>query len=300
MRTALPPIFICGLVRNAAAPLRQTLGAIKAIEDNCESSFVLVVTNDNFDETDAILRAWKNSSADHDVLWLDGLEKAFHERLDRIAIARNFCLQRLRACPEVKFPLIMVVDFDGPNTHLSANNVLETTCNANFQWDGIFANQRQAYYDIYALRHDQWCPSDCWEEVRRATTFPWRNRKARVAIEKFVHRRQFRIRPEHPPIAVRSAFGGLAIYRTDAIRGLWYASREKDSRLTCEHVLFNALLRERGGKLFIVPSLLNDAPMEHLGPLSGTELPHDLCLVRSLGTLAPLRAQTAGAQIEQN
>jgi hypothetical protein len=277
MRAVLPPIFICGLIRNAAAPLRETLRAIKAVEDICESSFVVVVTNDNIDETDAVLRTWRNLSGDHDVLWLDGLEKAFPERLDRIAIARNFCLERLRASPEAKFPFVMVVDFDGPNTRLSAENVLETISNANFQWDGIFANQRQAYYDIYALRHDQWCPSDCWEEIKRAITFPWRNRKARLAREKFVHSRQFRIRPEHPPIAVRSAFGGLGVYRTDAIRGLWYASRERGSRLTCEHVLFNALLRERGGKLFIVPSLLNDAPIEHLGPLSGTELPHGLC-----------------------
>jgi hypothetical protein len=276
MRAALPPIFICGLIRDAATPLRQTLGAIKAIEGICESSLVLVVTNDNnVDETDAVLRAWRNSSADHDVLWLDGLEKAFPERLDRIATARNFCLQRLRGCAEGRFPLVMVVDFDGPNIHLSADNVSAAISRGDFQWDGIFANQRQAYYDIYALRHDQWCPTDCWEEVKRATTFPWRNRKARVAIERFVHRRQFKIRPEHPPIAVRSAFGGLAIYRTDAIRGLWYASRENGSRPTCEHVLFNAMLRERGGKLFIVPSLLNDAPREHLGPLSGAELPNE-------------------------
>jgi hypothetical protein len=274
MRTALPPTFICGLVRNAAAPLRQTLGAIKALAAICERSFVLVVTNDNIDETDAVLRAWKNSSADHDVLWLDGLEKAFPERLDRVAAARNLCLQQLRARPEAEFPLIIIMDLDGPNIHLSANALLESVSNASFQWDGIFANQRQAYYDIYALRHDQWCPDDCWEEIRRATTFPWRNRKARVAKEKFVHSRQFRIRPEHPPIAVRSAFGGLAIYRTDSIKGSWYASRDKDWRLTCEHVLFNAQLREMGGKLFIVPSLLNDAPMEHLGPLSGTEMPH--------------------------
>jgi hypothetical protein len=215
------------------------------------------------------------------------LEKALPERLDRIATARNFCLQQLRVRSEAKFPLIMIIDLDGPNIHLNGDTVLESVSKPNFQWDGIFANQRQAYYDIYALRHDQWCPNDCWEEARqeerRATMFPWRNRKARAiekkarAIEKFVHSRQFRIRPEHPPIFVRSAFGGLAVYRTDAIRELWYASRDKDSRLVCEHVLFNALLRERRGKLFIVPSLLNDAPTEHLGPLSGMELPQEFC-----------------------
>jgi hypothetical protein len=277
MRTTLPPTFICGLVRNAATPLRQTLGVIKALEAICESSSVLVVTNDNVDETDAVLRAWRSSSDNHEVLWLDGLKKAFPERIDRIAAARNSYLQQLRVQPEAKFPLIMVMDLDGPNIHLNPDTVLESVSMASFQWDGIFANQRQAYYDIYALRHDEWCPNDCWEEVRQATTFPWRNRKARAAIEKFVHSRQFRIRPEHNPISVRSAFGGLAIYKTAAIRGAWYASRDKASRLTCEHVLFNALICEMGGKLFITPSLLNDAPKEHLGPLSGAEPQHDFC-----------------------
>jgi hypothetical protein len=285
MPTVLPPTFICGLVRNAATPLRQTLGVIKALQAICESSSVFVVTNDNVDGTDAVLRAWRSSSDNHEVLWLDGLEKAFPERIDRIAAARNSYLQQLRVQPEAKFPLIMVMDLDGPNIHLNPDAVLESVSMASFQWDGIFANQRQAYYDIYALRHDEWCPNDCWEEVRQAAaTFPWRNRKAqfpsrsrkaRAAIEKFVHSRQFQIRPEHTPIGVRSAFGGLAIYKTDAIRGAWYASRDKASRLTCEHVLFNALICEMGGKLFITPSLLNDAPTEHLGPLSGAELPHD-------------------------
>lgn len=274
--TALPATFICGVVRNASAHLTQTLDRIKGLEAICENSFALIVTNDNMDKTDEVLRAWRSSSANHQVLWLDGLQRAFPERLDRIAAARNFCLQQLQSRPEALFPFTLVMDLDGPNKYLSADTVLQSLSSAGFQWDGIFANQRQAYYDIYALRHDQWCPGDCWEEVRRATTFPGRSRKARLAAEKFVYSRQFRIRPDHPPIAVKSAFGGLAVYRTEAIKGLWYAARDKDSRLTCEHVLFNEVLLEKGGKLFIAPSLLNDAPIEHLGPVSGAELKLEL------------------------
>ena len=276
MRTALPSTFICGVVRNAAAPLKQTLDVIKALQAICENSFVLIVTNDNIDDTDTILRGWRNSSANREVLWLDGLAGAIPERLDRIAAARNFYQQQLQVRAEPQFSLSLIMDLDGPNMCLSADTVLESLSKATFQWDGIFANQRQAYYDIFALRHDRWCPDDCWEEVRRATTFPCRKRKARLAVEKFVHSRQFRIHPDHPPIPVRSAFGGLAVYKTDAIKGSWYAARDKNFRLTCEHVSFNELLHEGKGKLFIVPSLLNDAPAEHLGPHSGAELTLDL------------------------
>src|SRR5215471_3143085 len=125
MRTALPATFICGLVRNAAVPLKQTIDAIKGLEAICENSVVLVVTNDNVDKTGAVLPEWKSSSANYDVLWLDELERTFSERLDRIAAARNLYLQQWLARSEAKrFAIIVVMDFDGPNIHLSANTVL--------------------------------------------------------------------------------------------------------------------------------------------------------------------------------
>ena len=51
---------------------------------------------------------------------------------------------------------------------------------------------------------------------------------------------------------VLSAFGGCAIYRSTAIRGLRY---ELDGR-DCEHVGFHRALAERGGRMSVNPSML--------------------------------------------
>ena len=151
-------------------------------------------------------------------------------------------------------------------------------------WDALFANQRQAYYDIYALRHPLWCPSDCWQEVARATTFPFRNKKLTAATRTFVYDRQFQISPFTPPISVYSAFGGLAIYRREALRHCWYGSRDRLGRRICEHVVLHQQMLSNGANLFIAPTLLNDAPAEHLGATSGQPFPYELC--SSSGNLA--------------
>ncbi len=59
---------------------------------------------------------------------------------------------------------------------------------------------------------------------------------------------------------VASAFGGLVIYKAEAVRGLRYFSREnKDEKIQseCEHWSFHAGMSEKGcDRIFINPSLI--------------------------------------------
>jgi hypothetical protein len=50
---------------------------------------------------------------------------------------------------------------------------------------------------------------------------------------------------------------------------MWYSGRDEAGREICEHVSLNRCLREAGGRLYILPALLNDAPTEHLQEGSG-------------------------------
>jgi hypothetical protein len=54
------------------------------------------------------------------------------------------------------------------------------------------------------------------------------------------------------PIAVKSAFAGLALYRGASVRGLRYDEATRD----CEHVAFHRELLARGGRLVLNPSLM--------------------------------------------
>ena len=125
---------------------------------------------------------------------------------------------------------------------------------------GVFANALPRYYDVWALRHERWCPQDCWHPI-------WgRKQDETFEAAKFreVFTRQIVIPPSLPPIAVHSAFGGLGIYRMPfALQGRYHGTDEQ-GRETSEHVAFNAAIRRAGGQLHVFPALQVHAPEQHL------------------------------------
>ena len=199
-------------------------------------------------------------------------------RTDRLATLRNFYLLEMRRRIEAgrRFDLMIVFDFDGVNGNfdLLPDIICNAIAAAPNDWGALFANQRDAYYDIWALRHPKWCPDDCWQQVRKATRFvprPLRRRATAAAIERYVGMRQVRIHPGESPIAVHSAFGGLGIYKVPVLDGAWYYGRDGAGNEVCEHVAFHSCIRRRGAKLYIAPELPNHAPPGHLAQGAGTE-----------------------------
>jgi hypothetical protein len=268
------PTFICGLARNAGAGLLPTLQKIGIMKQSIEDHVIVIATNDNVDGTDKILSDWASTDKRHTLLKLDGLSSLQPERLTRLAFLRNLCLQELWS-RGAEFRFVMVIDLDGPNNNISPEIIVNLINQTSDGWDALFANQRECYYDLYALRHSKWCPTDCWMEVTRATRFPFRTRRRDRAVKIFVYNRQFHIPYYHPPIAVKSAFGGLGIYKIEALKGCEYGSTDAGGQAVCEHVVLHEQMHGRGARLFIEPSLLNNAPREHLGPSSGRPLPVD-------------------------
>lgn len=234
----------------------------------------IIVTNDNLDGTDLLLSTWRQLDSRHHVISVDGLAAAYPNRIDRLAVARNFYLRKLLDFDNVQASLILIADFDGPNIGLTPQVIEQALASAPHCWDALFANQERAYYDLYALRHNEWCPADVWAEVEKETKFPFRSHRRQRAIQRLVHERQYRIALDHPVIPVKSAFGGLGIYRRNALSGCWYGSREACGQTVCEHVVIHRQMEVKGAKLFIMPSLLNLAPEAHLGPSSGEDYPY--------------------------
>jgi len=143
-------------------------------------------------DTEEVLRELCSEIPESTLLSLDGIADAFPHRLERLAFARNNYLIELRRrlSEGRQFDLLLVADLDGPNEKLiSGPKFEEAIAAAPSDWGGLFANQMTAYYDIWALRHQKWCPNDCWAEVDRATTFPWRNAKKRAAVRGFLRKR---------------------------------------------------------------------------------------------------------------
>jgi hypothetical protein len=273
--TKLRSAFFCALARQSARALPGTLARIQELRKSFEWSSVLFITNDSTDATPDILTGWKASSEGVQVVCLDGLATSIKARTDRLAAVRNLGLLHLRQAIDGgrRFDLMIVIDTDGINSQLVTGDAFITAlASAPADWVAVFGNQRQAYYDIWALRHQKWCPNDCWQDVHRATRRyppPFRGPAFARAARRLVGERQVRIPPNSDPIAVDSAFGGIGIYRSEALSGMWYSGRDEAGREICEHVSLNRCLREAGGRLYILPALLNDAPTEHLQEGSG-------------------------------
>jgi hypothetical protein len=131
-----------------------------------------------------------------------------------------------------------------------------------------FANQLGLYYDMWALRHPQYCPMDIWE-----TALDYQNSQGcsnEVAFEAVVRPRMFRVDPGLAPFAVESAFGGLGLYKMRAYLDApnpYLGSRVKvvarggakavANIQICEHVHFHSGLRAKGGELYVCPGLIN-------------------------------------------
>jgi hypothetical protein len=162
----------------------------------------------------------------------------------RLAHARNRLWQAarsMRAAPDY----VLMLDLDGVNDNLTG---VETCMNLPPGWGGCCANQRTTYYDLWALRtYDGWVNCDVWYECTANRTRRFRHIDRNAA-----------------PIKVRSCFGGTTLYNYANVRPTAAYVGTARGHDQCEHVGFHEQL---GAGLYIQPSMLNDAPAEHL-PLS--------------------------------
>jgi hypothetical protein len=134
------------------------------------------------------------------------------------------------------------------------------SCLENREWDVCTANQNGPYYDIWALRHEQWNPTDCWKQLeffRRYIKYPEK------ALQMAVLSKMIRIPPHSNWIRVDSAFGGFAIYRREVLNHGEYTGRDNRGSPICEHVPLHEELTKAGFKIFINPKLINTKRTDH-------------------------------------
>jgi hypothetical protein len=156
----------------------------------------------------------------------------------------------------VKF--LVVVDLDGVNELLTPEAI--QSCWGFDHWDAVTANQRGPYYDLWALRHPDWMQGDCWRQYEFLVANGLSREKALYVA---VLSRFFLIAETSSPIEVDSAFGGLAIYRRDALGDSRYVGLSPSGYEVCEHVTFHSSLREKGRRIFINPRMVNAGRTDH-------------------------------------
>ena len=208
-------VFV-GTARDCSWFLPSVLQNVSRLAALYEDAAFVIAENNSEDETKSMLRTWLSRQSHGHLIDLDGLMAIEQIRTQRIATARNACLDFIFSGAYRDYDHLVMLDFDDVNAlpisieaFLAAVNFLEQNPIAA----GVFANQAMAYYDIRALRHAIWCMDDCWKQVAA------RPRWMPLGLAKilYVDPRQFSIPVAARPIRVRSAFGGLGVYKMSKI-----------------------------------------------------------------------------------
>lgn len=251
-------LLIVGCVSNVESKfLKEILNLNKAIEDFKLKSFFFV-ESDSTDNTLKILENCKNQIKNFRYVSLGNIKKNFPYRTEALAYCRNHYVTEINNNLYYKnFHYILVVDLDGINYLLSKKAI--QSCFLRNNWDAVFANQKNSYFDIFALRHDLWSPNNCRDELdffdkfRKNRSFNyWRS----------IYSKMIEIPTDSEWIEVISAFGGAGIYKKNSFVNNKYIGSINGNEI-CEHVEFNKNIINRGGKLFICPKFINSGVNEH-------------------------------------
>lgn len=141
-----------------------------------------------------------------------------------------------------KADYLMVVDLDVSRLYLEG---ILSSFETKIEWDAVCAfgysvspKLKKRYHDTYALTE--------WGDEKNAQT----EKKIKNLADKYG-----KLKPTDNWIRVFSAFGGLAIYKFDAIKGLRYeaiANKDKRVEVRCEHFSMYNQMAERGYNHFYI------------------------------------------------
>lgn len=253
-------IVVVGAVRDAETTLERAVATIGAALSGFASVAWYLVESDSSDGTVAVLDRLSRAMPNFAFVSHGELSRTVPQRTERIAFARNAGVDAFLTRPEFRHAEYMAVaDLDEINFGLTRSAV--DSCFIRSDWAAVFANQSKHYYDVWALRHPHWSPTDCWQSVQALVE---EGIPHEIAWRLVVISRQIHLPSTSPWIEVDSAFGGFAIYRRQWLDGARYrGSVESGDTPVCEHVSYHEQIRAAGGRLFINPAMINAGWTEH-------------------------------------
>lgn len=253
-------IIICSIVRNAEKGLKRNIPEIKRLCQMFEGYKVFVYENDSTDKTKQLLQGWHDSDPDNVFISLNdtsaqptippasdvpGINPFYsHKRIDKMAMLRNTYMQFVDDMGW-SADYLVVVDLDVAK--ISADNIVSSFVRED--WDAVTAfgystspKLKRRYHDTYAL-------TEFGDEEN-----PQTEEKIIKNSEKYAN-----LNDGNPWVRVFSAFGGLAIYRFESIKGVRYeALKNNDPRVQvkCEHYSIYYQMKRRGfDRVYINPAM---------------------------------------------
>ena len=253
-------IIICGIVRNAERGLKRNIPEIKRLCQMSKGYKVFVYENDSTDMTKKLLKEWHDSDPANVFVSLNDTSaqptipsvsdvpsiNPFYsqKRIDKMAKLRNAYMQFVDDMGW-SADYFVVVDLDV--ARISADNIMSSFVRED--WDAVTAfgystspKLKRRYHDTYAL-------TELGDEEN-----PQTEEKIIKNSKKYAN-----LNNDNHWVRVFSAFGGLAIYRFESIKGVRYeALKNNDPRVQvkCEHYSIYYQMKRRGfDRVYINPAM---------------------------------------------
>jgi hypothetical protein len=234
-----------GCARQCAAAVTESVAKIASLGALFGSYRLIVFENDSTDGTAERVQELA-AQLPIELIRHPGLHAALPERTARLAFGRNALLARAL---ELGSDYVCWADLDGViNRELPSEASFLDAFGLHDCWDAVFPVNAGMYYDIWALRHPVLCPHDYTTLGGVMDASLGRP----LAVHFAASYVQIDLRGMAGWLPVDSAFGGMGVYKTEALRGTRYIGL-REGREICEHVPLNEQLRAQGRRLFINP-----------------------------------------------
>ena len=265
----LSNILLVGTVSNVAKTIEKELETVIKALDSFDKIDIFLVESDSSDNSVEILKRIQQGNKNFTFITKGHLSNRYPNRIARIAYCRNIYVEFIKKNLDTNlWQYVAVADLDGMNKKLK-RKAIDTCFKTKVKWDGIMANQKYGYYDIYALRARGWAETDCFSELQKLKILNPKLKVSQNSIVNFISNFNYFdnlrniaifskmriIARKSPPIKVESAFGGFAIYKSHVFLNSDYKSLNYEES---EHVEFHKKLTKIGFSFFINPALINN------------------------------------------
>lgn len=230
-------VVICGLARDSAHTLPETIARIERLGEMFADYRVVIYENDSQDATRRILDDWAKSDP-RVVILTESLGDPNNPPVSCLQRARRMAYYRNRyrefvAVAYADFDHVIVVDTD-LRVGWSYDGVANTFGHTDWDFVGSYGVIRRSFLtQTLLVQYDAWA-------FRRKGSY------ARLTTKEANH--MFWQRGD-PIVEVASCFGGLGVYRIEAMIHCQYDGCD------CEHVTFHRAMQNAGlGRIYLNPS----------------------------------------------
>lgn len=243
-------IIVCGIIRNAERGLKHNMPVMAELSKQFRDFHMVLFENDSKDGTKAELKRWQLRFGKKLVVVSEdgGFRKPIpksgevtcnpfysRRRISRMVDLRNQYMDYIEA-NGLDADYLMVVDLDVEDFTLDG---ILSSFRMGVEWDAVSANSHSLSPKLMRRYHDSYALTEFGDESN-----PQTEAKILALSEKFAS-----IRPGDSPYRVFSAFGGITIYRFEAVRGLRYRlipNEDPRVEVRCEHFSINSQMAQRG------------------------------------------------------